>query len=90
MDVFIELILWVIAALAGKDKPKTSGPRPAPILQQAEQATRSKIAAAPPRPVLIGQDPAFRNTGWCLASVVLAFLLALAAAAVLLMRGLAG
>ncbi len=89
MDVIIELIVLIIRALAGDDKAKRAGaPKPVPIMQRVEQETRARIAAAPPRPP--GPDPVFRNTGWCLAAVLLAFLLALAAGAVLLVYGLGG
>ncbi len=96
MDLIIELLALIIRELAGDDKGKRAGAaRPMPIMKQVEQETRARVqarqaASLQPHVQPTGPDAVFRNTGWCLAAVLLAFLLAVAAGGVLLVHALGG
>ncbi len=96
MDLVIELLAFIFQALAGDGKAKSANaPKPVPVMQRVEQETRAKVqarqaSALQPPLQAAGPDAAFRNTGWCLAGVLLAFLLAVAAGAVLLIYALGG
>ncbi len=96
MDLVIELLAFIFQALAGDGKAKSANtPKPVPAMQRVEQETRARVqarqaSALQPPLQAAGPDAAFRNTGWCLAGVLLAFLLAVAAGAVLLIYALGG